>query len=166
MKVRNRKAMLLASVILVAGAAIAATVSIDARTAPYNAVPVAQGVTISDPVEIRTAGLFGLTGAYRTTHGSLSLPPNSTVKVTWHDGGREEAKVLCLAGTACVQPVPGTQQNPGGGGGGGGPPGGGGSGGGYDWSMCFTSPGGTGCVDVGAGPKCETFPSELVCPMG
>lgn len=106
-------------------------------------------------MEIRTAGLFGLTGAYRTMHGSLSLPPNSTVNVTWHDGGKEEAKVLCLAGTACVQPVPGTQQNPGGGGGS--EP---------DWSMCFSSPGGTGCVDVGGGPKCETFPSELVCPMG
>jgi hypothetical protein len=42
-------------------------------------------------------------------------------------------------------------------------------GGGNDdpFAMCFVSPGGRGCVSVGDGPRqCETFPSELVCPMG
>lgn len=128
-------------------------------------VPAAKENTIYSASGDRIAGLTALAGEYRSLHGVLSLPPNSIVKVTWHDGSKEDGKVLCLAGTVCVQPVPGTQRNPSGGGGGGIPPGGWGEGG-IDWDMCFNSPGGTGCVDVGAGPKCETFPSELVCPMG
>ena len=35
------------------------------------------------------------------------------------------------------------------------------------FAMCFVSPGGRACVSVAGGPQqCETFPSELVCPMG
>lgn len=42
-------------------------------------------------------------------------------------------------------------------------------GGGNDdpFADCFVSPGGRACVSVGGdAPRCETFPSELVCPMG
>lgn len=139
-------------------AVVAATVTINAAAYPYNQVPAAQSLSAFEMAELRIAGLTGLAGMYRITHGLGSLPIGSKIKVTWGDGSVEEGAVVCLAGSVCVKPVPGTQKaaTSGGGGGGGGGSGGGG-GGGYSGPISSGSYGGggggrSGSVSVG-GPS-------------
>jgi len=67
---------------LVAFAAVAATVTINAGSYPYNQVQSAQGLSAYEMSELRIAGLLGLAGMYRTTHGATSLPPGSKIVVT------------------------------------------------------------------------------------
>ncbi|EKT4101877.1 hypothetical protein N5D13_00780 [Stenotrophomonas maltophilia] len=95
---------------MVAFAAIAKSISIDATKLPYSQVAPAEEVGVSDMVEHRLAALLGLVGMYRTVNGFASVPVGTTVKVTYYDGSKEEALVTCLAGSPCVQPVPGTQK--------------------------------------------------------
>lgn len=130
-------------------AVVAATVTINAAAYPYNQVPAAQSLSAFEMAELRIAGLTGLAGMYRITHGLGSLPIGSKIKVTWGDGSVEEGAVVCLAGSVCVKPVPGTQKAASGGGGGGG--------GGYSGPISSGSYGGggggrTGSVSVG-GPS-------------
>lgn len=98
-------ALLLASL-----TAIAATITIRAGDAPYNQVPVAQGITVLHESELRVAALFGLSGAYRILHGPASLPRGTTFKVYYSDMSSEDATVACVGGTVCVIPVNGTQR--------------------------------------------------------
>lgn len=97
----------------------AGPISIDAGTSPYSGVPAAQGINVNDMTELRMAAGLALIGMYRTINGVFSVPVNSTVDIKYSDGSKEKFKVVCLAGTVCAQPVPGTQQQPGSGGSGG-----------------------------------------------
>ncbi|HID8537003.1 MULTISPECIES: hypothetical protein [Stenotrophomonas] len=119
----------IASLVFVAFAAIAATVSINASSYPYNQVVAAQEMSAYEMAELRIAGLVGLAGMYRVTHGIASLPVGSRIKVTWGDGSVEEATVTCLGGSPCILPIPGTQKPSSGGGGDGGNAGNDGTGG-------------------------------------
>lgn len=107
MKNIKRKIYLLLATIFAAGVAIAATVSIDARFAPYNVVPAAEGIEVDSSADLRVAGLNALAGAYRTLHGALSLPPGSIVKVTWFNGSKEDANVRATTTTPCstISPI-------------------------------------------------------------
>ncbi|HVJ38208.1 MAG TPA: hypothetical protein VM687_10470 [Stenotrophomonas sp.] len=117
---------------LLAFAAIAKTININAGAYPYNTVPAAQGISVSDDSTLRMAALTALTGMYRTISGVASVSIGDVIAVTYDDGSKEQGNVVCMAGSVCVMPVPGTQQgaNDGGGtaGGGGGGEGSGGGG--------------------------------------
>ncbi|MBH1513328.1 hypothetical protein I5W19_04605 [Stenotrophomonas maltophilia] len=146
-RISGRTKWSIAGLVFTAFAAVAATVSINASSYPYNQVAVAQNLSAYEMVELRRAGLVGLAGMYRITHGIASLPVGSRIKVTWGDGSVEEAAVTCLTGSPCVQPLPGTQQPPsrGGGGAGGGSGGGAGGTGGFNpGGGCYGSCGGGG----------------------
>lgn len=99
-------AALLGSLALIA---IAGTITIDAGKLPYSEVAPAQGVSVFDIDAVRQAALTGLTGMYKAVHGSNSVPLGTVVDVTYSDGTKEKAVVSCL-GSACVVPIPGTQQ--------------------------------------------------------
>lgn len=125
--------------------AFAQSITINAGQTPYSSVPAAIGVNVNSMVEIRSAALLALVGAYRTINGTFSIPIPSQIQIVYSDGSKELAAVTCLSGTPCVQPVPGTQlqaSTSGGGGSGGGDPGGGGSYGGG--GGCVASCGGSG----------------------
>ncbi|MBD3680308.1 hypothetical protein H3005_00355 [Stenotrophomonas sp. Br8] len=119
-RVSRRKKWSFFGLIFTTFAVAAATVTINAAAYPYNQVPAAQSLSAFEMAELRIAGLTGLAGMYRITHGLGSLPIGSKIKVTWGDGSVEEGAVVCLAGSVCVKPVPGTQKAASGGGGGGG----------------------------------------------
>lgn len=103
---------------LLAFVVVAKTISIDAGRSPYSAVAPAQGIHAFTSGDVKIAALLGLVGMYRSTNGVLSAPPGTTVNVKWSNGSSEKAEVLCLVGTPCVQPLPGTQKPAEGGGGG------------------------------------------------
>ncbi|HGM7286199.1 MULTISPECIES: hypothetical protein [Stenotrophomonas] len=157
-----------AGLVFLAFAAIAATVSINASSYPYNQVVAAQNMSAYEMAELRIAGLAGLAGMYRVTHGIASLPVGSRIKVTWGDGSVEEAAVTCLSGIPCVQPLPGTQKPPSGGGGGGGGMEDGGPGGGFGGPDCSVRPRtGTACTEANGIRRCETFDDTMVdCGFG
>lgn len=157
-----------AGLFFLAFAAIAATVSINASSYPYNQVLAAQNMSAYEMMELRVAGLAGLAGMYRVTHGVASLPVGSRIKVTWGDGSVEEAAVTCLAGLPCVQPLPGTQKPPSGGGGGGGGMEDGGPGGGFGGNECSVVPStGSACVSVNGVNYCQTIDDSYVdCGFG
>lgn len=113
---------------LLAFSAVAATISINAAAYPYNTVPAAKGVGVSDDSAVRIAALFSLVGMYRTLNGVSSVKVGDIINVTYDDGSKEKGNVVCLAGSICVVPIPGTQQNASGGGGSVGDSGGGGGG--------------------------------------
>lgn len=131
--------------------AIAAAVSINASRAPYSSVAAAQGLSVNSMTELRTAGLLGLAGMYRAVNGVSSLPVGSTINVTWGDGSKEIGQVVCLVGSPCVQPVPGTQRGGGGGGGGSGNAGGNYGGGGGCVASCGGGVGGADDPNVDVG---------------
>ncbi|WP_230116485.1 hypothetical protein, partial [Stenotrophomonas lactitubi] len=116
-RVSRRKKWSFFGLIFTTFAVAAATVTINAAAYPYNQVPAAQSLSAFEMAELRIAGLTGLAGMYRITHGLGSLPIGSKIKVTWGDGSVEEGAVVCLAGSVCVKPVPGTQKAASGGGG-------------------------------------------------
>ncbi|MDV9043411.1 hypothetical protein [Stenotrophomonas sp. RAC2] len=152
-RISRRMKLSIATLVFVAFTAIAATVSINASSYPYNQVVAAQNMSAFDMAELRHAGLVGLAGMYRAAHGVASLPVGSRIKVTWGDGSVEEAAITCLTGSPCVLLLPGTQK-PSSGGADGGQAGGGDSGdsGGSGGGMV----GGGGCYGncgiVGIGP--------------
>ncbi|WP_303638093.1 MULTISPECIES: hypothetical protein [Stenotrophomonas] len=111
-RVTRRMKWSITALAFVTFAAVAATVSINASAFPYNQVAPAQEMSVYKMAELRVGGLVGLAGMYRITHGLASLPVGSRIKVTWGDGSAEEAAVTCLAGSNCVQPLPGTQKPP------------------------------------------------------
>ncbi|WNH54510.1 hypothetical protein [Stenotrophomonas oahuensis] len=143
--------------------AIAGTISIDAGKLPYSEVNAAKNIGVFEDDVLRIAALTGLTGMYRTVHGSTSAPLGTVVDVTYADGTKEKGLVSCL-GTMCTVPIEGTQQAaPGGsasGGDGSGGSGAAGGGGGIDtpgsgWGnpsppICLNGPcEGSGTVTVG-----------------
>lgn len=142
-RISRKKKWSLVGLTFVAFSVIAATISINAQAFPYNQVPAAQGLSAYEMAELRIAGLTGLAGMYRSTNGLGSAPVGTKIKVTWADGSTEEATVVCLAGSVCVQPIPGTQKPASSGNGGTGSGGGGGGGGG--------SGGGGGYIGGGSG---------------
>lgn len=130
--------------------AFAQSITINANAGAYSSVPAANGVTISSIAEVRVAGMTALVGAYRSINGLASLPVGTQVKVIWQGGSSETAVIVCLVGSVCAEPVPGTQQ-PYSGGGPGGPGDGGGPGG-----PSPGGPGGPGGGGPGGGPRgCE-----------
>lgn len=152
----GKKRWSVAGLSFVAFAVVAATVSINAQAFPYTQVPAARNLSAFELAELRIAGLTGLAGMYRSTHGLTSAPIGTRIKVTWADGSTEEAVVTCMGGSNCVQPVPGTQKASSSGGGGsgrGGTGGGGGAGGGGGYigggSSGGSAGGGSGRVIVG-----------------
>ncbi|WP_225851631.1 hypothetical protein, partial [Xanthomonas sontii] len=119
---KNRLMML--CLLAISFAAIAKTVSIDAASGVFQNVAAAQGVGSGDMAELRIAALTALTGMYRSTYGLASISVGDVVAVTYQDGSKEKGQVVCLSGSVCVVPLPGTQTGPGsgagtGGGGGG-----------------------------------------------
>lgn len=94
--------MFVAIAVGVFGIAVAAVISVDAGAAPCSEVEVAKGIESSFPVPLGIAALAGLIGMYRSFHDVASLPRGSTINITWHDGGKEKARVTCLVVDACV----------------------------------------------------------------
>jgi hypothetical protein len=115
---------------LLAFAAIAKTININAAAYPYNTVPAAQGISVGDDSVLRLAALTALTGMYRSIMGVSSVSVGDVISVTYDDGSKEKGDVVCMAGSVCVVPIPGTQQGAGDGGGSAGGGGGGSEGGG------------------------------------
>lgn len=85
---------------------------IDSRNAPYNSVAVAQNITIHSGVDLRVAALLGLVGAANALSGPFSpvIRVGDRFTVIYSDGSKEDGVRLCLSGTPCVAPIPGTQQ--------------------------------------------------------
>lgn len=143
----NKISFVLILLLFASSSAYSQSISINAGQSPYNQVPAAQGINTNSMSELRMAAGLGLVGMYRTTHGPMSVPVNSVVEVTYQNGSKEKLKVVCLTGSTCVQPIPGTQQPP--------PSGGSGGSGGIlpPWYPPLPPPGcygeGCGTVEVG-----------------
>ncbi|MGH8424000.1 MAG: hypothetical protein ACRER3_16850, partial [Pseudomonas fluorescens] len=90
--------------------AVAGTITVDAGKIPYSNVNAAKDIQAFSDIEVRQPALLALVGMYRTTNGFLAVPDGTIVTVTYSDGSKEKAMVVCPAGTPCVQPIPGTQQ--------------------------------------------------------
>lgn len=104
--------------------------------------------------------MTALAGKYRSLYGFASLPVGTQVKVIWKGGSSETAVIVCLMGSVCAEPVPGTQQPYSGGSPGspGGPGGSGLSGPGPGGPIGGDSGGGPGGCDIevdGAPVECE-----------
>ncbi|BAZ52414.1 hypothetical protein JMG10_39995 [Nostoc ellipsosporum NOK] len=103
-----------------------ATFTIDASKPQYSGVPAAQGIGVTDIVEVRIAGMTSLVGrenSIRLANGQTLIQRDDVVSFKWQDGSSEKGKIVSLFSTVGTTPIPGTQQpalNSGGSGGGGG----------------------------------------------
>lgn len=102
-KARSGKLMLLAAV--VCGAAIAAGVSIDGRTAPYSSIPNVRGTTSGSLWDLRNSGLTQAAATYRIQHGTSSLPKGSTFTMTWPDSSTDRAAIVSTTGSLGAVPI-------------------------------------------------------------
>lgn len=126
MKINSLKNnLMMLGLIAISFVAVAKTISINAGTGVFLGVPAARGIGTGDIADLRIAALTALTGMYRATYGVGSVSIGDVIAVTYQNGSRERGQVLCMAGSVCVTPMPGTQVGAGGGGGGDGHPGGG-----------------------------------------
>jgi hypothetical protein len=104
---------LLRFLIVVLGVLVGSQVSaqvITAGEAPYD-TPAIVGVSIQSDFAVRTGALTSAAGIYRTLGGNGlgSLPQGSRFTLIYTDGSSEQGLVGCIVGTACVEPIPGTQ---------------------------------------------------------
>lgn len=104
----QRKSLIL--LLCVAGAAVAAGVSIDGRAAPYRNLSNVRGTSINTMTEIRIAGLSQAAANYRLLHGPSSLPAGSSFRMTWPNGSSEGAAVNSAFSSMGSVPIPGSQQ--------------------------------------------------------
>lgn len=104
------------TLLVVAYAAMAASVAIDALDEDYRGLPQVSVTTVESPQDRRSLSAAQLAAIHRARSGAplTTLPPGSTLQVIWPDGSSEYVVVLDPASSAGVAPIPGTQRTAGG----------------------------------------------------
>jgi hypothetical protein len=107
---RNKQKTLFVVLITVALIAVAAGITIDARTFPYNQVNSDHDINDGSDFDSRNSAGTGLAGAYRAVHGGL--PVGTKFTVIYGDGGGETAPVVSTTSTLGAVPDPNSQFAP------------------------------------------------------
>ena len=90
---------------------IAAGIEIRGDMLPYSNLSSA-GTGVSSTTAERINALTQAAGAYRTMHGSSTLPRGSTFGMRYQDGSSERGRVDSVMGTVGSTPIGGSQKCP------------------------------------------------------
>lgn len=99
------------TLLVVAYAAMAGSVVIDALDEDYRDLSQVSATTVESPQDKRNLSAAQLAAVYRARSGApfASLPPGSTLKVVWPDGSSEYVVIVDPASSTGVEPIPGSQ---------------------------------------------------------
>lgn len=99
------------ALLVLAYAAMAASVVVDTLDEDYSGLSQVAVTTVDSPQDRRTLSAAQLAAIYRARSGAplASLPPGSTLQVIWPDGSSEYVVILDPASSAGVAPIPGSQ---------------------------------------------------------
>lgn len=100
------------ALLVVAYAAMAASVVIDALDEDYRGLSQVSATTVESPQDRRNLSAAQLAAVYRARSGApfAALPPGSTLKVVWPDGSSEYVVIVDPASSTGVEPIPGSQR--------------------------------------------------------
>lgn len=100
------------ALLVMAYAAMAASVVVDALDEDYRGLSQVSTTTVESPRDRRNLSAAQLAAVYRARSGApfASLPPGSTLKVVWPDGSSEYVIVVDPASSTGVEPIPGSQR--------------------------------------------------------
>jgi hypothetical protein len=99
--------------LVVAYAAMAASVVIDALDEDYRGLSQVSATTVESPQHRRNLSAAQLAAVYRARSGApfAALPPGSTLKVVWPDGSSEYVVIVDPAASGGVEPISGSQRD-------------------------------------------------------
>ena len=101
------------ALLVVAYAAMAASVVVDALDEDYRGLSQVSATTVESSRDRRNLSAAQLAAVYRARSGApfAALPPGSTLKVVWPDGSSEYVVIVDPASSSGVESIPGSERS-------------------------------------------------------